>query len=425
MICRKCSKPVSILDPRCPHCGNDLAKVETGGSSRLLEQRYVDLKTFWLGTDNNETVGEASFKDAGARDVEVTVDHWDKLNWSLINYGIPLINRIVIANKSRSTIDNILIKLELLPDYGESWQESVPTIHPRESFIAEKINLPLSYDRLLGVREAERASLKTEITANGTPLFFKTTPLEVLAYNEWHFHPLIFDNLAGFILPNCEAVAESIKLAGEYLFRLTGVASFDGYQSKDGGKVAAMAHALFLALQRELKIKYINPPASFEKSGQKIRFPEEIVNLGRGTCLDLALFYAACLEAVGLFPLVFLVPRHALLGVWLSDRAHVEFWGNEQKIMERLKRVPVRSEREAAERYLYYLSERCVRVRKVVEAGLVLPINSTTFTEESDFRKCVEDGEMICRKTEFDAVIDVRAARCLVKPMKVKRSNQN
>ena len=34
---------------------------------------------------------------------------------------------------------------------------------------------------------------------------------------------------------------------------------------------------------------YVNPPASFEQSGQKVRTPDQVMHEGMGTCLDLAL----------------------------------------------------------------------------------------------------------------------------------------
>ena len=56
----------------------------------------------------------------------------------------------------------------------------------------------------------------------------------------------------------------------------------------------------------EVRIRYVLPPASFEKSGQKVRGPSEILERRLGTCLDTSLFYAACLEQAGLQPLIVL-----------------------------------------------------------------------------------------------------------------------
>ena len=413
MQCKKCNNQVSVLDDKCPQCGHDLTKVD-------IDTKYAETSNpSWIKGVERKWTGEGSFKEAGVKDVDVEVRHWDKLNWSLINYGIPLINNLTITNISGSNIENIIVRIRLAPDYGDSWEHSVASIPSNKTFISENINIPLSKERLFTAKEAERASLKTEISSNGNEVFLKTTPIEVLAFNEWFFHPLISESLAGFILPNCNAVKETIKHAGDHLKELKVSASFDGYQSNDRSKVEAMSHALYLALQKGLKIKYINPPSSFEETGQKILFPDEILNISRGTCLDLAIFYAACIERIGLYPLVFLVPGHALLGIWLSSEDHIDFWKKEAELEEDFKKRPVSDAKQAAEGYYKHLLERYERFKEAIDNGLIMPLNSTTFTSDSDFDKCKRDGTEICKKAPFEAVIDVTIARSKVKPMPV------
>ena len=66
-------------------------------------------------------------------------------------------------------------------------------------------------------------------------------------------------------------------------------------------------------------VTYVNPPASFEKSGQKVRSPSRVLEARMGTCLDLAVLAAAALEQCGLRPIVVLVRGHAFVGVWLIE----------------------------------------------------------------------------------------------------------
>lgn len=44
--------------------------------------------------------------------------------------------------------------------------------------------------------------------------------------------------------------------------------------------------------------------------------PEELLRTRMGTCLDLALLYAACLERVDLHPVLFLMEGHAFAGLF-------------------------------------------------------------------------------------------------------------
>ena len=68
-------------------------------------------------------------------------------------------------------------------------------------------------------------------------------------------------------------------------------------------------------------VRYVSAPPSFEEVGQKIRLPEQVLGERLGTCLDLALLYAALFEHVGLDPFVIVQRGHALVGCWLEPRA--------------------------------------------------------------------------------------------------------
>ena len=77
------------------------------------------------------------------------------------------------------------------------------------------------------------------------------------------------------------------------------------------------------ALQ-EQNIVYAEPPASFEVFGQRVRLCDEVLSQKMGTCLDLTLFYASCLEAIGLHPLLILQKGHIFAGVWLEETTFPE-----------------------------------------------------------------------------------------------------
>lgn len=71
-------------------------------------------------------------------------------------------------------------------------------------------------------------------------------------------------------------------------------------------------------------IAYVLPPKSFERHGQQVRGPGEVLSRQVGTCLDLCLLCAACIEQAGLNPLVVLTEGHGFAGVWLVDEDFTE-----------------------------------------------------------------------------------------------------
>jgi hypothetical protein len=124
--------------------------------------------------------------------------------------------------------------------------------------------------------------------------------------------------LAAFVLPNDPAVMEILRRAADLLKERTGRASLNGYQDKNRNRAWEQIAAIYKAVA-ELRINYINPPASFENSGQKVRFPSDIKAQQFGTCLDLALLFAACLEQAGLRPFILMHEGHAYSGCWLEE----------------------------------------------------------------------------------------------------------
>lgn len=67
----------------------------------------------------------------------------------------------------------------------------------------------------------------------------------------------------------------------------------------------------------EQQIIYSTIPASFEEYGQRIRLTDSVLAQKLGTCLDMALLYASCLEAIGLNALLIIARGHAFAGAWL------------------------------------------------------------------------------------------------------------
>ena len=109
-----------------------------------------------------------------------------------------------------------------------------------------------------------------------------------------------------------------IQLASQYLDKWTKDPSLAGYQYGDPNRVKNMAAAAYAAIQQK-NITYAEPPSSFESSGQRIRLADAVLDQNLGTCMDMTLLYVACLEQMGLNPVMILMNGHIFAGVWLID----------------------------------------------------------------------------------------------------------
>lgn len=127
--------------------------------------------------------------------------------------------------------------------------------------------------------------------------------------------------LASFATPNDEAVLSLVREASKIKAKKYGSGDFDGYQQEDPQDVLEQIDSLWMALE-EVGIAYSNPPASFEKTFQRVRLPFEVLLEKTGTCIDLSLLFCSCLESVGLHPLVIVVDGHAFAGCWIVDETY-------------------------------------------------------------------------------------------------------
>ncbi|MGW0178965.1 hypothetical protein [Nocardia sp. NPDC003345] len=170
------------------------------------------------------------------------------------------------------------------------------------------------------LNESHPATLSVTVSRLWGPDVHLTVPIKVLAHNEWFNAPIFYDSLAAFVQPNTNAVHSVLDDAAELLRSQTGNPSLSGYQ--EGPERAALIAAAIYEVLRTRQIRYINPPASFEDTGQKIRTSAQVLAQRFGTCIDLSVAYAACLEAAGLRPLVWLVDGHAF-GGFLRDEVNL------------------------------------------------------------------------------------------------------
>jgi hypothetical protein len=106
------------------------------------------------------------------------------------------------------------------------------------------------------------------------------------------------------------------------------VDSFEGYQT-DVTAVERQVKAIYDAVLQQ-NITYINPPASWDSkadnhTGRKsvlsiYSYPELVLERKLGTCIDTTILFAAILEHIGLYPVIFIVPGHAFVGYWRINR---------------------------------------------------------------------------------------------------------
>ncbi len=245
------------------------------------------------------------------------------INYAMQQNGATAIQSISVDNNTDSAIENVDIEITAAPEFAMPFTRHIDHLPANKTIIIPRPKLILNGEYLAGMTEKVTGVLHMELKSGGKILAADNAETTVLAFDEWHGVGLYPELLSTFVTPNHPELARIIARATEFLGQWTGDTSMDGYQSQDPNRVLSQAAAIFTAI-KEQAIAYVVPPASFERVGQRVRLCDMVLRQKLGTCLDLTLLYASCLEAVGLHPLLITTVGHIFTGVWLEEKMFPE-----------------------------------------------------------------------------------------------------
>ena len=309
-----------------------------------------------------------------------------RVNFASAQNDVAIIEEITVENPTEEALTDIRITLRAVPPVIREKTWTIDRVAPESHLSVRDISTPLDIERLEGLDEAEIGELEFRMEALGLQTIVEKRRIELLARDEWGGVGDMAQTLAAFVSPNDTAVDRVVKEAARLLERAGHDGSMNGYQSGDPRRSYMLAGAIWSAVTG-LALTYAEPPASFEREGQKIRGPGRISDGGLATCLDSTLFLAAAFEAAGLNPVVLFSQGHAWVGVWLlkKDFGHVT-------------------------------EPDVVAIRKAVQAHEFQPIETTLLTKRPSigFDQAIDEGRRRLaenRDPEFVMAVDIARAR--------------
>lgn len=304
--------------------------------------------------------------------------------------------------------------------------------------LAQRLALPLGAALIRQRGEALQAMLETLVTCGDIKLHEETTPLAILPCDEWRDDGIGQHFLPSFVFPRNPAIRDVISAAQPFLraFVDTPQAGFDGYQAAFAqGRMPAedavkyQVRALWAALQHTLRLDYVNSSPTYSRQSQRLRTPDEVLRSRRGTCIELALLLASCLEHVGIYPVIYLIPGHAFLGYWTSAEAHRAFTSDAAKIVEKARpkdnevfdpnQIEGLQTRARIVPWRFNARHHPDAILNEIEAGALVAIEATSIPFQQSFQESMDSAkqrlEIAARAPDplqaFDAMLDVKMAR--------------
>jgi hypothetical protein len=357
------------------------------------------------------------------RVLNVTVKPLERLNYALMHNRRPMFDAFELRNlDEHRRISDVHVEVELFAGTERLPYRRTLVLDNAPESAGDRIFIPLTSTLVRSLKESVRASLRVKVSVGSLGVHEDSYRVTLLPTDEWVDNDDNRQWLPSFVLPQDPAVERVIGLARPFLTFLTDAASagFDGYQSIDAeaddatGGVDVQVEAIWSALVA-LPLAYINPPPTYTDQSQRLRFPSRILRSGDGTCIDLALLFASCLEQVNIYPVVFLLKDHAFPGYWRSDQAWNDFISMrpiQALKLPALERLTEESGTVCQEYAWVFPSSFHAEIMKQIEDGNLVPLETVWITTRGKFAEAQDTGwENLLKASEFEGLIDITLAR--------------
>lgn len=306
-----------------------------------------------------------------------------KLGLASHQNAVPLLRQLTIVNDGETGFDDLILELEPSLPFAAPKTWRIDRLGPNASLVVPDRDVELKEGYLADLAESVQAAVYLRLRSGNGVAVEQRFPVELLARNQWGGAGSMPELLAAFCMPNDPEVDKVLKSTSDVLRRAGRPDGIDGYMTGSRQRAWELASAVWSAVCGH-QISYVLPPASFEKAGQKVRSPSQVLESRVGTCLDTALLFAAALEQAGLNPILLLTKGHAFTGVWLQPLEFAQI-----------------------------LNEDASSVRKRIELQDLLVFETTLATQSPapGFSHAVDIAKRQLTDEDFVMAVDVRRAR--------------
>ena len=253
----------------------------------------------------------------GKRNGRVVLEFLPTLNESMLLNGVQACLRCVLENQDAEDWHHVQVCVE--GDVIRRSEVTIDVVPHAGAMQVKDLRIEPTHEKMLSLTEAVPSQFVLTVTVDGEQVLHKAHQVMLQPYDQWAGVGVMPHLLASFVTPNHPALSAVSVEASTFLKKWTDSDSLDAYQTQDRNRVRFQVAAVYEAL-RSQGIVYSEPPASFERQGQRVRLADRVLQEKLGTCLDTTLLFASCLENIGIHPLLVIMRGHAFVGAWLTEQ---------------------------------------------------------------------------------------------------------
>lgn len=252
----------------------------------------------------------------------VSISQIPLVSFALVQNNVAIVRSVEVKNNTGTNLSGLKVRISFDPEFADTVIEHIVSLPAGEVWRKPDIRPSLNASYICNLTEKITAKTKVEVLSRDGEVLAETRKeLSVLDYCQYWGNSFMSQYLAAFVTPRHIALDPVIRRASEILSSWTGSSSLSAYTRDVPSRPKMIIGAVYEAIA-EQHITYCYPTMTLAKHGQKIRTCEELLSEERGKrgcCLDMALLFCSCLEAVGMHPLIILQDDHAFAGCWLVN----------------------------------------------------------------------------------------------------------
>ena len=269
---------------------------------------------------DNITLSDSEADYLAGEQIRLDISYVPVVNYALQQNKFPILQAISIINNSETPLEDLELEITTSPVFSLPAKKLISRVPEKSVVELRDLSLTLDGEFLVTLTEKIEGLIQFTLRCGEEVLYSENAEITLLAFDEWHGYTIYPELLSSFVTPNHPDLIKIKSRVAEILEEWTSDPSLDAYQRENPKRVRDQAAAVYRALQ-EQNIIYSTHPASFGDIGQRVRLCDAVLNQKFGTCLDLTLLYAGCLEALGLNPLLIILPGHSFVGLWLDNKS--------------------------------------------------------------------------------------------------------
>jgi hypothetical protein len=356
--------------------------------------------------------------------VRVKVNPFPELNYAVLHNGRPLFEHFVLECDVPGPQVEVDVDVSVHMGAETASYRRRVCMDTRRITLTEEIHVPLTAGLLRGTQEAISSSVVVQVARGEHTLYRNSHRLRLLPVDQWRDNLRDGRWLPSFVQPRDPAVARVLEMAQRYVrvLRDDPNSGFEGYQLATATDETSLrgvdrqVESIWAALLHDWQLGYINPPPTYSAAldSQRLRLPSTVWDQRSGTCIDLALLFAACLEYVDIYPVVFLLEGHALPGWWRHSDFRDEYLEMPQAQSAEVVLMNANENPMANAQTVAWHTGKASwpEIRRWIRQRKLVPIETVRLTERAGFVEAIESGvAALAERRDFDSMLEIVTAR--------------